>query len=219
MRGLSWLLWLILPTVVGYGCWYAQSEGLFEVGNPFPEALNKVAPNNAGPLDNPGSTRMPTPTAPLTWGGEDGTSSLDQIWDDRYIEFERPPEECDGKLEFIGRTQNGAGVSADASGFMPFVLYRQSDLAPRPGFIAETVDPIAGFLAPLTENEYYPPLPRTEIVALVLNTEQGGRFELLADWPSWLPEPDKVVIGVWGYRPNYGFDNLRLTAVEECGER
>ena len=109
-------------------------------------------------------------------------------------------------------------VSYHANDTLPFVLYREAELTPRPGFTSRTTPTIAGFLEPPTGNAYYPSLDADHIVASVLVTPRNGEFRLTAEWPRWLPAPDKVALGVWGYRPGYGQDNIRLVGIESCNE-
>ena len=170
------------------------------------------------PTDTPEPTatqvRKPTPTSPTDWSRE-GSSST-QIWNDKWVEFSEEPQVCDGVLTFEGTAKDGASVLYGANDSLPFVLYRRAELAPRPGFTVRTIPPIAGFLEPPTGNEYYPSLDANDIVASTLRTSRNGEFRLVAEWPEWLPDPDKVALGVWGYRPNYGQDNIRLAEVEGC---
>lgn len=147
----------------------------------------------------------------------DEESSSDQIWNDRWVQFLQEPQVCNGVLTTTGQARNGASVSYEATDSLPFVLYSRAELAPQPGFgIPSSVPPIAGFLEPLTGSEYYPSLDESDIVAEVLRTSQNGAFELEADWPEWLPDPRDVAFGVWGYRPEYGHDNIRLINVSKC---
>lgn len=174
----------------------------------------------AEPTETPEPTatlvRKPTPTSPTDWSPR-GSSST-KIWNDKWVEFTEAPQVCSGVLRFKGIVKDGASVLYGASESLPFVLYREAELAPRPGFTVHTVPPIAGFLEPPAENEYYPSLDANDIVASVLHTSRSGEFRLVAQWPNWLPDPDKVALGVWGYRPNYGQDNIRLASVESCSE-
>ena len=151
----------------------------------------------------------------------DGTvrmSERDQVWGDEWVRFVQEPQVCRGVLTVKGQARNGASISYEATNTLPFVLYRKSELAPRPGFAASTVavPPIAGFLEPLTGSSYYPSLEPTDIVATMLQTPPSGAFELVADWPNWLPDPGEVAFGVWGHRPDHGQDSIRLIKVSEC---
>lgn len=129
------------------------------------------------------------------------------------------PQVCNGVLRFNGIAKDGASVLYGANDSLPFVLYREVELAPSPGFAVRTVATIAGFVEPPAANEYYPSLDAGNIVASVLRTSGSGEFQLVAEWPDWLPDPGKVAVGVWGYRPDYGLDNLRLAGVETCNEQ
>ena len=175
---------------------------------------------SAEPTDTPEPTapqiRKPTPTSPTDWN-RGGSSSI-QIWNDKWVEFTEEPQVCNGILRFRGTAKDGASVSYGANDSLPFVLYREAELTPRPGFTVHTVPPIAGFLEPPTGNAYYPSLDANDIVAYILRTSRSGEFQLVAEWPNWLPEPGKVALGVWGYRPAYGQDNIRLAGVEACNE-
>ena len=162
--------------------------------------------------------RSSTPSAPVNWGSGP-TSTSTQIWNDKWVEFTENPQVCDGVLRFEGLAKDGASVSYGSNSSLPSVLYREAELAPRPGFVVNSVPPIAGFLKPLTGREFYPSLEPDDIVASVLRTSRDGEFELVADWPNWLPDPDRVALGIWGYRPDYGQDNIRLADVESCDER
>ena len=165
----------------------------------------------------PPTTPIPTPTPPVTWQEGSEESASGQIRNDRWVGFSEEPQVCNGVLTAKGQAKNGAAVSYLSTNSLPFVLYREADLAPRPGFgISPSVPPIAGFLKPLTGSEYYPLLSTGDIVADVLLTPRGGSFELVADWPEWLPDPEDVAFGVWGYRPGYGEDNIRLITVSKC---
>ena len=147
-----------------------------------------------------------------------GMSERTQVWGDEWVQFLQEPQVCRGVLTAKGRARNGASISYEATRSLPFVLYRKSELAPQLGFAASTVTvpPIAGFLKPLDGSSYYPSLEQTDIVATVLQTPTGGVFELVADWPTLLPDPGEVAFGVWGYRPDYGQDSIRLIRVSEC---
>ena len=101
--------------------------------------------------------RPPTSTAPVNWG-QGPTSTSTQIWNDKWVEFTKNPQVCDGVLRFEGIAKDGASVSYGANSSLPFVLYRVAELAPRPGFVVNSVPPIAGFLKPLTGREFYPSL-------------------------------------------------------------
>ena len=205
-RELSWVFSLLIMIALVHGCWYVQSEGIFEqvtggVGN----TVSSISPGNDGP----------TPTAPAIWDEPDSSSS-DQIWGDKWVEFSKEPQVCQGSLELRGQAKNGAAVSSRITSTVPFVLYRRSDLAPRPGYSFGTVDPIAAFLRPLTGGRFYPNLRRDDIVADALEVPPSGGFRLVANWPKWLPEPERVALGVWGFRPGQGQDNIRLIEVAEC---
>ena len=137
---------------------------------------------------------------------------------DRWVSFTIKPHVCDGVLTFSGQAENGASVSYDANDTAPFGLYLNSELAPVPYFSAvdRAVDPIAGLLQPPPANSHYTDLDQTDIVATDARTDPDG-FTVVADWPEWLPAPDKVALGVWGFHPGYGEgDNIRLIRVEEC---
>ena len=159
-------------------------------------------------------------TPPGTWELGDEVAS-GQEWDDKWVVFSVRPHVCDGVLEFKGMARNGASISSGGSDSGIFALYKKADLAPRLGIAIpgedEGVDPIAGFLPPLTGREYYPSLDEIDIVADVLSTSRSGGFHLVAEWPDWLPEPDDVVLGVWGYSPDLREDDaLRLVHVDNC---
>lgn len=183
-----------------YGIWYADTSGIFD------RARDAVqSSQDAGP----------TPTAPTTWTSDSDEAS-GQEWGDKWVSFSLKPHVCGGVLEFRGMARNGARVSYSASHAVPFALYKKSALAPRPGIGWGGVDPIAIFLRPLTGREYYPALSRDELVADVLVTPPSGEFRVVVGWPQWLQEPGDVALGVWGYRPDYGEDALRLSNIEGC---
>ena len=151
------------------------------------------------------------------WGR--GDSSSTQTWSNKWVEFTEKPQVCNGVLRFEGIAKDGASVLYGANDSLPFVLYREVELATSPGYTAGTVPPIAGFVEPPEAGEYYPSLDVGNIVASVLFTSGSGEFRLVAEWPDWLPDPSKVALGVWGYRPDYGQDNIRLASVETCNEQ
>ncbi len=131
--------------------------------------------------------------------------------------FAHKPHVCEGVLRVKGQPQNGASVSYGAADAAPFALYRRSELAPRHGYIAPpAVKPIVSFVEPLTGGEYYSHLDRNEVVADVLRTDGTDEFELVAEWPVWLVDPGAIAFGIWGYRPDYGLDNIRLIKVSAC---
>ena len=155
------------------------------------------------------------PHSTASWIDIDEEDLRDQTWGDRWVMFSQEPQVCRGILTAKGQPQNGASVSSDAN-VLPFVLYRRSALAPQFGYSAAGVDAVAGFLRSLTGEEYYPSLRRADVVATVLRTNGSGEFELVSEWPTWLGDPGEIALGVWGYRPDYGADNLRLIKVSEC---
>ena len=184
-----------------------------------PPTPTPTVPATAEPTHTPEPTatrfRRPTPTPSPEWSP--GASSPGQIWDERWIEFTEEPEVCDGVLRFKGMAKGGARVSYEANEFLPFVLYVKAELAPRPGFALRTVPPIMGFLQPMPDGSYYPPLDVYTIEADVLVTPRNGEFQMVGEWPSWR-QPGEIALGVWGYRPNDRQDNLRLAEVESCNE-
>lgn len=192
----------VLVAVLVYGCWNAESAGTFDPGRDSGESLTM-------------QDGQPTPTAPGTWDS-DKEEATDQVWNDQWVSFSTKPHVCNGVLEFAGQARNGARVSYDANDTLPFVLYRKSDLSPSFFGSSEPIDPIAGFLAPLTGGQYYTSLGPTDIVADTLVTASNGEFRVVADWPGRFSAPGDVALGVWGYRPNYGEDNIRLITVEAC---
>ena len=196
----AWLLIVIGLLSLGFGLWHAGSEGLFD-----------SATWDLGKLTEP----RPTPTPPAVWEA-DRERAEDQIWDDRWVSLTTKPQVCDGVLRFSGQAENGASVSYQSTDTLPFVLYLRSELAPKSYFTGgDVVEPIAGLLQPPSSNSYYPDLDPTDIVATSAQTGPDG-FTVVADWPAWLPEPEKVALGVWGFRPGHGEDGIRLIRVDDC---
>ena len=191
----------------------------FPIWTPVPIPTDTLTPE---PMAKPTSTPMPDSTATHIGGETDrdrGDSSSTQIWSDKWVEFTEKPQVCNGILRFEGIAKDGASVLYGANDSMTFVLYRKVELAPSPGFTVRAVPAIAGFVEPPAANEYYPSLAADNIVASVLHTSDSGEFRLVSEWPDWLPDPGKVALGVWGYRPDYGQDNIRLTDVETCNQQ
>ncbi len=138
--------------------------------------------------------------------GSGGNSVSGPVGGDEWVSFSMRPRVCDGVLEFRGQSRNGAVVLYGAGSAAPFQLYRGSG-----------IEPIAAFLEPPGAGEYYPRLGRTHIVADILSTSSIGAFYLEAEWPAWLPSPEAVTLGVWGYRPDSSEGILRVIGVERCG--
>lgn len=199
---MRWLLISALVSVAVYGIWYADSEGVLDWGRDAFQA---------------GQDSASTSTAPTTWESDDDAAS-GQEWSDKWVAFTLKPQVCNGLLEFRGVARNGARVSYQGSASAaPFALYKRSALAPRPGIgWAQGVDPIAIFLKPLFGNEQYPPMNRSYMVARILTTPLDGEFRAVVFWADWLPDHGEVALGVWGYRPDYGEDGLRLVNIEDC---
>ena len=79
------------------------------------------------------------------------------------------------------------------------------------------VPSIAGYLRPAPPGSSYSGLSRDQIIADILSTPRNGEFHLKGDYPAWLPDPEDVVLGVWGTRPDYdGLDSLRLIELQQC---
>ena len=210
--GLGIILLVLLLGAIGVGA-------IVVLASPAGESSPSVV-TSADPTDTPEPTitqvRKPTPTPPTDWNR--GGSSSAQIWNDKWVEFSEKPKVCNGVLRFKETAKYGAIVSYGANDSLPFVLYREAELAPRPGFTVRTIPPIAGFLEPPTGNSYHPSLDANDIVASVLRTSRNGEFQLVAEWPNWLPDPGDVALGVRGYRPEYGQDNIRLAGAGACNE-
>ena len=58
-------------------------------------------------------------------------------------------------------------------------------------------------------------LPREQIIADILSTT-SREFCFQGDFPSWLPDPEDAVLGVWGQHSERGQDLLRLIEIEDC---
>ena len=203
VRAVGLLVSIGLSMGIAYACWYTDSEGTFDRGRD----------GNDSDSDTSGK---PTPTAPATWTmaeevlEEEGMTTAD-IWGDEWINLTERPTVCNGVLRTKGRARNGAAVSYYANDTVPFVLYENRGFLERGGVDS----PIAGFYRPLPAGEHYIDLDQTDIIATLVRMNLGS-FELVAEWPAWLPEPEKTTLGIWGFRPGHGGDLIRQVKVEEC---
>ncbi len=172
---------------------------------PTPGFTPAPQPTPSGRIPEVITVTPPTPTAP-----QGGTASR-QTWSDRWVEFSVEPHVCGRTLEFRGRARDGARVEYRAGAASPFSLYQESALGVGFGNVA----PLAGYIQPAPAGSEYPPLPREQIVADFLTTT-SAEFRLKGGFPEWLGDPEDVVLGVWGTRPDYGLDGLRLIEVQAC---
>ena len=162
----------------------------------------------------PPPTPTPRPRVPTPTAAPSGAAS-GQNWSGRWVEFTVEPHVCGGTLEFTGQAIDGARVEYRSGSISPFSLYEEAGLRPGIGYVGASANAIAGYIAPAPAGSSYGRLPRDQIIADILSTT-SREFRLRGDFPSWLPDPEDAVLGVWGQHPERGQDLLRLIEIEDC---
>ena len=205
-----------------------ESSGAFGAVNPQTDlALTSPAPTgqeSANQASQQNSLSPGTPAPPPRWQ-ERQMNSAGQIWSDRWVEFTLGPEICQNVLTVQGHTRDGATLGDPYSGVNEFVIYRKSALASRSRLGANDVlfsfnPPVLSFVAPAPSGTNYMGLPKDYQVARILRASRtNADFKLVSRIPNSIAKkPEDFALGLWGFRPGYGSDGIRLATLERCSD-